>query len=177
VCREVFDARLGDAPHQLGRSREDVTVSARDLLDVTVPGGKITEEGVRGNLRVTLHYLDAWLRGTGAVAIRHLMEDAATAEISRCQLWQWLSIGARLDDGRPVTRDLVETLLAEERAAAEAEAEAGAGHRLADAAKILTATALGADLPAFFTTEAYATYLTATGTATRPEASDHLVPG
>ena len=90
VAMEVFDQALGDKPHQKHREREDVKVTAQQLLDFHIPGGTITEAGFRQNINVALQYLEAWLRGIGAVAIYNLMEDAATAEISRAQLWQWV---------------------------------------------------------------------------------------
>jgi malate synthase len=111
VAQEVFDAAM-PGPHQLGRRRDDVDVSADDLL--TMPAGLVTEAGLRLNVAVALRYLDAWLRGQGAVPIFNLMEDAATAEISRSQIWQWIRHGARLEDGRPVTADLYRTLRREE---------------------------------------------------------------
>jgi len=115
VAMEVFDRVLGDRPHQKDRLREDVSVSASDLLNFQVPGGRITESGVRNNISVGVLYLESWLRGNGAVAIYNLMEDTATAEISRSQLWQWVHSGtARLDDGRSVTLDLVEAWTEEE---------------------------------------------------------------
>src|SRR2546428_11867398 len=99
LATEVFTGVLGTTPHQKQRRRDDVRVAARDLLDIRVPDGVITEAGVRTNVRVALEYLDNWLQGTGAVAITNLMEDAATAEISRAQLWQWLRHRRRLGDG------------------------------------------------------------------------------
>jgi malate synthase len=114
VCREIFDNVLGDAPNQLGRQRDDVHVSAAELLAVDQTPGQITEGGLRNNISVGLQYLANWLAGTGAVAIFNLMEDAATAEISRSQIWQWLHNDITLDDGPPVTRDLVERLIGEE---------------------------------------------------------------
>ena len=93
VATEIFDAVLGDAPNQKARLREEVSVSAAELLDLGVEGGSVTEAGVRANIRVALAYLDAWLRGTGAAAIDNLMEDAATAEIARSQLWLWRTRG------------------------------------------------------------------------------------
>ena len=100
-----FDAVLGDAPNQKHRQREDVDpgAAAAQIVDFTVPGGKITENGVRSNISVALQYINAWLLGTGAAAIFNLMEDAATAEISRGQIWQWVHHGASTDEGRPVT--------------------------------------------------------------------------
>ena len=109
-AREELDHVIGDAPNQLERLRDDVQVEPRDLLDVRVPGGAVTEAGLETNVSVGLRYLDSWLRGTGAVTIFNLMEDAATAEISRSQIWQWVRHGARLPDGQPVTPGLVRSL-------------------------------------------------------------------
>jgi malate synthase len=115
TAKEVFDKALGERPHQKERMRADVKVSASDLLNFKIEGGEITEAGLRQNVSVGLLYLDAWLRGSGAVAIYNLMEDAATCEISRAQIWQWLHHpSARLADGRQITRGLYEQLLAEE---------------------------------------------------------------
>ena len=117
VCREVFDGVLGDRPNQLDRTREDVRVTAAHLLDVRDTPGQITEAGLRGDISVGIQYLASWLRGTGAVAINNLMEDAATAEISRSQVWQWLHNDVTLaDSGEKVTRELVERLTDEELA-------------------------------------------------------------
>jgi len=115
VAKEVFDKKLGK-PHQKERLREEVRVEARELQDTKVPGGTITEAGVRNNISVALQYLSAWLGGNGAVAIFNLMEDAATAEISRAQLWQWVQNGAKLADGRLVDRALYEKFRDEELA-------------------------------------------------------------
>jgi malate synthase len=93
VATDVFDGVLGARPNQLERLRDDVDVSADQLLDFAVPGGSITDEGLRANVSVGARYLDAWLRGTGAAAIDNLMEDAATAEISRAQVWSWVQSG------------------------------------------------------------------------------------
>ncbi|MEE6257891.1 malate synthase A [Plantactinospora sonchi] len=114
LCREVFDAVLGDRPHQLDRSRDEVRVDAAALLDVAATPGQITEAGLRNNVSVGIQYLASWLRGSGAVAIFNLMEDAATAEISRSQVWQWLHHHVTLDTGVPVTRELVERIADEE---------------------------------------------------------------
>jgi malate synthase len=99
VARDEFDAVLGDRPNQLERSRDDVEVSEDQLLDFTVPGGEITDEGLRLNVSVGVRYVDAWLQGVGAAAIDNLMEDAATAEISRAQIWSWVRAG-RFDETR-----------------------------------------------------------------------------
>jgi malate synthase len=93
VATQIFDGVLGERPNQVDRLRDDVSVSADDLLRLEVPGGEITEEGLRTNVSVGVRYIDAWLHGTGAAAIDNLMEDAATAEISRSQVWQWLRAG------------------------------------------------------------------------------------
>jgi malate synthase len=111
LAKEIFDAHMR-APHQIGRKRADVSVGRDDL--VAVPDGDITETGLRHNIDVAIQYLAAWLSGSGCVPIYHLMEDAATAEISRSQVWQWVRHGARLADGRAVTPELVERALAEE---------------------------------------------------------------
>jgi malate synthase len=87
---ESFDRVLGDRPNQIDLQRHDVAVGAGDLLDVAATPGDVTEEGLRSNVSVGIQYLAAWLQGSGAVAINNLMEDAATAEISRSQIWQWL---------------------------------------------------------------------------------------
>ena len=106
-----FDAEM-KGPNQLGVLREDVTVTAADLLQV--PEGEITEEGLRGSIRVGVQYLEAWLRGNGCVPLYNLMEDAATAEICRAQLWQWMHHGARTSDGRPISVARFDGLLTDE---------------------------------------------------------------
>ena len=114
IAMEVFD-RLMPKPNQLGKLREDVKVSRDDLLKVHE--GHRTEHGLRENIRVGVQYIEAWLRGRGAVPLYNLMEDAATAEISRAQIWQWIQQQATLADGRVVTPALFKTLLDEEMAA------------------------------------------------------------
>ncbi|MQA63928.1 MAG: malate synthase A [Actinophytocola sp.] len=159
VCREVFDGVLGEQPNQLGKRRDDVSVTAADLLNVAGAGGELTETGLRNNINVALRYVDAWLRGTGAAAIFDLMEDAATAEIARCQVWQWIYNGTKLANGEPITTELVTGLLDEELASVRADI-GGPGSRLDDARQIFVETALGETLPNFITTGAYARYLT-----------------
>ncbi|MGI8829539.1 MAG: malate synthase A [Candidatus Limnocylindria bacterium] len=105
VAREIFDAVLADRPNQKDRLRPEVKVTPRDLVDVQVPGGAVTEAGVRANISIGLSYLASWLAGNGAAAINNLMEDAATAEISRSQLWQWRTHAVPLDDGLPMTAE------------------------------------------------------------------------
>jgi malate synthase len=114
LCKEVFDAALGDRPNQLDRQREEVSVTGADLLAVDKTPGVITEAGLRNDVSVALQYLATWLGGNGAVAIFNLMEDAATAEIARSQVWQWLHNSVTLDDGPLVTRDLVQRIMGEE---------------------------------------------------------------
>lgn len=115
VAMEVFDHYLGEKPHQKDRLREDVKVSAADLLNFKISGGRITEQGLRQNINVALQYLEAWLRGTGAVAIYNLMEDTATAEISRAQIWQWVHHSkAAIQGGEKITKELFRSLLPEE---------------------------------------------------------------
>jgi malate synthase len=151
VARESFDRVLGERPHQKDRLRDDVEVSPEELLDFRVPGGKVTEAGVRNNVSVALQYLDSWLRGNGAAAIYNLMEDAATAEISRAQLWQWVHHNARLDDGRPVDREFYTRIREEELASLES---AGA-NRYRDAATILDGLVLNEQFTEFLTLPAY----------------------
>jgi malate synthase len=157
VCREVFDRVLGDRPNQLDRRRDDVVVRAEQLLEVAATGGAVTEAGLRGNVSVGLQYLQAWLRGNGAVAINSLMEDAATAEISRSQLWQWIHNDVRLPDGTPITTDLVARIEDEELVKIrEALGEqAWAASRYDDARKLFERVALADDFPDFLTTVAY----------------------
>ena len=116
VAKEVFDAHMKE-PNQIARRRDDVHVTAEDLLAVTE--GQITEEGLRWNIDVGLQYLESWLRGSGCVPIYNLMEDAATAEICRAQVWQWVRHSARLSDGRPVTQEMVRRMIAEQKDQAE----------------------------------------------------------
>jgi len=148
TCERAFTAVLGSRPHQLDRRRDDVTVTADDLLAVDRTPGAVTLDGLRANIAVALRYVDAWLGGTGAVALFNLMEDAATAEIARCQVWQWLHHGTPLAGGAVVTEDLVRSIVDEEAAGLRPEAK-----------QIFVDTALAEDLPAFFTTEAYARHL------------------
>ena len=110
VAREAFDAVLGNRPNQKERLREEVRVTRDQLLDVRIPGGRVTVAGVRGNIRVALEYIENWLEGRGAVGIANLMEDSATAEISRMQLRQWVKRGVALDDGSRFTGELYQRL-------------------------------------------------------------------
>jgi malate synthase len=122
VAMEVFDAALGERPNQLERMREDVSTQADDLLNVSATPGEVTEDGVRANVSVGIRYIASWLSGVGAAAIDNLMEDAATAEISRSQIWQWVRHGrvARADVERIVADVVAE--LPSERVVEEARA-------------------------------------------------------
>jgi malate synthase len=156
LCQEVFDGVLGTSPNQLGKLREDVSVTAQDLLAVSKTPGVITEAGLRNDISVALQYLANWLAGNGAVAIFNLMEDAATAEISRSQVWQWIHNDVRLDDGTLVTRDLVERLIDDELS--KIRALTGDGFdaaRYGQAVALFTEVALADDFADFLTIPAY----------------------
>jgi malate synthase len=142
VVREIFDDALGASPNQVSRLRDDVSVASDELLDFSVPGGSVTPEGVQNNVAVGLRYLSAWLGGLGAVAIFNLMEDAATAEISRSQIWQWLRHGH-------VDRADVERVIEE-----QVSELAGTPH-LDEAVQLFRQVALGEELPEFLTLPAY----------------------
>jgi len=139
VAKEVFDLHMPQV-NQISRKREDVRVTAKDLL--TVPEGDITEAGLRWNIDVGVQYLEAWLRGSGCVPIYNLMEDAATAEICRAQVWQWVKHGAKMNDGRVVTADLV-------RQATDQQAHGG------QAAELFKQMMTSTDFPEFLTLSAY----------------------
>ncbi len=111
LATEVFDEHMR-GPNQLKRRRDDIKITAEEML--RVHGGARTERGLRENIRVGVQYIEAWLRGRGAVPLYNLMEDAATAEISRAQVWQWIRLRAPLDDGRTVTRGLFQQVLTDE---------------------------------------------------------------
>ncbi len=153
VARAELDAVLGDRPHQLGRHRDDVHVGPARLLEVSCPPGAVTAAGLDTNVSVGLRYLVAWLGGTGAAAIDDLMEDAATAEISRAQVWQWVHHGVGLADGTLVTEEQVRSRL--DSAAADLVA-AGTDAAAVEAARgVFQRAALGADFEEFLTLVAY----------------------
>jgi malate synthase len=157
VCREAFTAVLGDRPNQLDNKREDVHVTAAQLLDVASTPGEVTEEGLRNNISVGIQYLESWLRGSGAVGIYNLMEDAATAEISRSQVWQWLHNDVQLSNGHTVTRELVEQLIDEEMATIKERVgeEAFSNGRWNDARDTFAEMALSDEYADFLTLPAY----------------------
>nr|WP_082592886.1 malate synthase A [Phycicoccus sp. Soil803] len=163
LCKEIFTGVLGDSPNQLAKQRDEVSVSGDDLLDAASTPGDRTLDGLRGNVSVGIQYLQAWLLGNGAVAIHNLMEDAATAEISRSQIWQWLNSGATLATGETVTRELVDEVVESEYAAlveavGDDETVRGA---LETARRLFVECALDPDFPDFLTLPAYAEVLKA----------------
>jgi malate synthase len=156
ICREVFDSVLGDAPNQLTKRRDEVEVGAAQLLDVASTPGSITETGLRNNVSVGLQYLANWLAGTGAVAIFNLMEDAATAEISRSQVWQWMHNGIHLAEGPQITRELIEKIIDEELAKiATALGSAYSEPHYAEAVALFKEVALADQYDEFLTLPAY----------------------
>jgi malate synthase len=162
IAKEIFDREMPQ-PNQIGRKRQDVHVSASDLL--AVPEGTITEAGLRQNLNVGIGYIEAWLRGTGCVPLYHLMEDAATAEISRAQVWQWIRHGAKLGDGRRIDAALCRAVLDEElaklrEAAGDRAYEDG---RYDDAARLFRELIEAPAFPEFLTLPAYDIIITEGG--------------
>jgi malate synthase len=154
VAKEVFDEGMPRA-NQLDRRREDVSANAAALLEP--PHGTRTDEGLRHNIRVGIQYLEAWLGGQGAVPIYNLMEDTATAEISRTQIWQWIRHRATLSDGRPVTRQLVQQCIGEEYDRVRQEVGAARfdrGH-FPEARKLFEDVAMSDTLQEFLTLPAY----------------------
>jgi malate synthase len=139
VAMEVFDGVLGSRPNQVDRQRDDVSVAARDLLSLDVEGGEVTEDGLRQNVSVGMRYIESWLRGVGAAAIDNLMEDAATAEISRSQVWQWVQHGV-------FTPERVREVIGE---------QGFEGGRFSDAQELFEAVALGDEFVEFLTLPAY----------------------
>ena len=157
TAEEPFDAVLGARPNQLDRRPEGADVTVSDLLDVSIPGARITEEGLSGNVGVALRYLGSWLRGDGAAAIFNLMEDTATAEIARSQVWQWVRHRARLEDGRPVDAGLVRAIEREglDGLRDELGEEQFAAGRFDEAAELFEEVALGEDFVEFLTIPGY----------------------
>jgi malate synthase len=155
LCREVFTARLGTRPNQLDFTPEPEDVTAADLLNVATAVGRVTEAGLRNDVSVGVQYLASWLDGVGAVAINNLMEDAATAEIARSQVWQWYHSGTPLDDGRTVTRALVLELLRDEVARLEDSYPGDRAVRLTTAASLFETVSLADDYVDFLTIPAY----------------------
>jgi malate synthase len=157
VAMAAFDDVLGDKPNQIDRQRPDVAVTPEQLLNAAATPGAITEAGLRANLNVAFQYISFWLGGRGAAGINNLMEDAATAEIARSQVWQWIRHGVTLADGRTVTRELARQLLDEETARIRAEVgeETWRKGRPEDTRDVLDRVAFADDLPEFLTLVAY----------------------
>jgi malate synthase len=150
IAKEIFDREMPQ-PNQVARKRQDVHVAASDLL--VVPHGTITEAGLRQNLNVGIGYIEAWLRGTGCVPLYNLMEDAATAEISRAQIWQWIRHGATFDDGRTIDAALCCAVLDEELV--KLRETATEGGRYEEAAKLFRELIEAPTFPEFLTLPAY----------------------
>jgi malate synthase len=156
ICQEVFDGVLGTEPNQLGKLRPDVHVTAAEMLAISKTPGEITEAGLRNDVSVGLQYLASWLAGNGAVAIFNLMEDAATAEISRSQVWQWMHNDIALADGPTVTRALVERIIAEELDTIRTQlGDTYDAPRFEQARSLFTEVALADDYAEFLTLPAY----------------------
>lgn len=151
VATNVFTEVMGDRKNQKENLREDVHITGDQLCDFQISGGKITEEGLRSNIRVAIQYMNHWLNGLGAVALYNLMEDAATAEISRAQLWQWIKHKAHLDDGRLITPELYTELRNQ-----ELEKLGGLNHgRHKEVVELLDGLVLGQEFSEFLTVPAY----------------------
>ncbi|WP_115789793.1 malate synthase A [Arthrobacter silvisoli] len=157
TCQEVFDSVLGDKPNQIDKQRPEVSVTAEQLLDVPSAGGEVTEAGMRLNLYVAVAYTAVWLSGSGAVAIHNLMEDAATAEISRSQVWQQIRNKSVLaDTGNTVTRELVTRILGEETERLRGEVDPGSFTKYYEpASRLIADICLSEDYTDFLTTPAY----------------------
>jgi malate synthase len=158
ICRQAFDEVLGSRPNQVERLRPEVAVSAADLLNVAGTPGQVTEAGLRSDITVCLQYMEAWLRGQGAVALFNLMEDVATAEIARSQVWQWVHNQTQMSDGRQVTADLVRLIADDEiKALRDRPEDIGAlsARRWDDALRVFEKVALDDDYVEFLTFETY----------------------
>jgi malate synthase len=147
IASEVFNAHM-PTPNQLFVRRDDVHITANDLLNMNVPG-KVTENGIKQNLGIGIGYMEGWLRGVGCVPINYLMEDAATAEVSRSQLWQWTRHGVTTAEGKKVTKEYVLRLLNE--SARELASKAPKGNKFALAAKYFATQVTGEDYDEFLT--------------------------
>lgn len=155
TARGEFDAVLQGRPNQLDRQRPEVDVIAQDLLDIRSAGGDITEAGVRANISVTIRYIDSWLRGIGAAALDNLMEDAATAEISRSQIWQWMHQGVSTVEGTKITKEWVEQQLQ----SVVQGLPRSSGDRIDCSTNVFREVAMQEEFPTFLTLTAYSQYL------------------
>ncbi|MCU1556755.1 MAG: malate synthase [Microbacteriaceae bacterium] len=154
TAQAEFDAILGSRPNQLERQRPEVEVTAHQLLDIRSIGGTVTDEGVRDNVSIAIRYIESWLRGVGAAAIDNLMEDAATAEISRSQIWQWIHQNTVTEEGTAITVTWIERLIDELEVS---------GGRFDDAVEIFRTIALEEEFPTFLTVSAYPRFLAEAG--------------
>ncbi len=154
VAKEVFD-RIMPGPNQIGRSKQEVNVTANDLL--TVPSGKITEHGLRWNIDVGIQYMESWLRGSGCVPIYNLMEDAATAEICRAQVWQWAKFNCKLEDGRAITVPLITECIGQQLSSLEQKVgkQAYEQGQYRKAGELLSRMMTSAEFPEFLTLIGY----------------------
>jgi malate synthase len=153
VATEAFDRVLAGRPNQLSRQRPEVSVTAGQIVDVRVPGAAVSEEGLRLNVSVGIQYIESWLRGVGAAAINNLMEDVATAEISRSQVWQWVRHGSQLADGQAVSVELVREIADDEMAKLRQRLgeQVWSKGRFDEARSVFEQVALAKDFPAFLT--------------------------
>lgn len=161
IASEIFNEHM-PTPNQMHIRREDVSIGRNDLLNMNVPGS-ITEEGIRKNLNIGLGYMEGWLRGVGCVPINYLMEDAATAEVSRSQLWQWVRHGVSTKEGKKLDKDYSLRLLQEQ--AKELESKAPKGNKYQLAAKYFATQVTGEDYAEFLTSLLY-NEITSAGSAT-----------
>ncbi|MGA9640649.1 MAG: malate synthase A [Terriglobales bacterium] len=152
IAKQIFDQYMPE-PNQIAKPRIDRTITAKDLLEV--PTGEITEKGLRWNIDVGLQYLASWLGGSGCVPIYNLMEDAATAEICRAQVWQWVRHGARMSDGQVVTESMVKKIIHDRAAELEATVAQGANNATQKAAQLLDTLMTGKEFPDFLTLASY----------------------
>lgn len=157
IAMEVFNSVLGDRPNQVDKLREDVTSDPGALADLRIEGATVSPEGLRNNIAVGLRYIESWLRGVGAAAIFNLMEDAATAEIARAQIWQWLHRGVKMDNGIEITKELVRKIQAEELEKLRSELKAaGLSDTTADkGAQLFEQVAISDKFEDFLTIPAY----------------------
>ncbi|RBP62223.1 malate synthase [Brevibacterium sanguinis] len=160
----VYDAALGERSHQLDNLRPDVTVCAEHLLDLTGLEPIVTEAGVRINIRVAIGYIDEWLGGRGQVALENLLEDVSTAEICRSQIWQWIRHEVRLDNGRQVTRELIQEYLDDELTRMGRRPD----DHLAEAVEVFRRCTLGEEFPEFLTMPVYSEHLVERDTSRSP---------
>ena len=155
IAQKEFDTVLGTKPNQKEKLREDVKVEAKDLISVKIPGGAVTEAGVRSNIQVAIEYIERWISGVGAAALHNLMEDAATAEIARAQVWQWLHHSIPMSDGRILTAELYQKIKDEEFKKLKDSSPSTNQFRYDEAVRILDPLILNQEFRDFLTLKAY----------------------